>query len=60
MECQKPHEKIEKADPKSCYLELKMRLAYTIRSVPLQISDYYTDEDRYSCEKSDEIKNVNG
>jgi hypothetical protein len=29
-------------NPKRCYLKLKMRLRYPIRSVPLKISDYYS------------------
>jgi hypothetical protein len=60
MERQKSQEKIEKADPKSSYLKLEMRLAYTIRSVSLKISDHYTDKDRYPRQKPNQIENVDG
>ena len=34
MDCEKPNEKIQKPNPKRCYLKLKMRLTCSIRRIP--------------------------
>ncbi len=60
MQRQKSQEKIKKPDPKGCDLKLKMRLGDSISIFTLKISDYYTDKDRYSREKPDQIEKVDG
>jgi hypothetical protein len=60
MDCEKPHKKIQKPDPKRCYLKLKVRLGNSIRAVSLKISDYHTHKDRYPREKPNQIQNVDG
>ena len=60
MQRDKPHEKIEKPDPKCCYLKLEMGLRYPIRSFTLQISDYHAYEDCNAGKEANQIQNVDG